>query len=968
MPDDRIVIANFTTGYETDREPFLINNDAFPVLNNAYEWRGRILRKRGISLLGRLQDDLVTQALGITDGGGAFAGNIFTIFGIDAFAPNASLVLGSIEIIIGDQIYYDPTPATGGFLRGGIITGATQANPCEITSIGHNLTTGNTVTITQVQGMIQLNGLSYTITVTGVNTFTLDGIDSTGFGAYTMGGIWRSLNAATGTINYQTGDITIQTNPVLAATAVLIDFSFYLALPVLGLEDFDIGFINQEILISFDTKLSYGFNQGTNLFYNVNFYKSTGEPFQWQGADFQQFYSANYLGVTSITDTGTNTGCLWATNGNPGFHFITIASVTVAAPDTPASVSTITTTANHNLTDDDFVFINEVPNVNATAVGSGAPPRPASTFGGINGASAQVTVLTPNSFSIPTPYTNGASPVPNGIVQYLTRATDTTGDGIRWYDGDPTVSTDFGWVNFSPPLSQYDSVNNPNPQYLVGAKIVFPFKNRLLFFNCYLRTSKSSPGNQLNASRLVYSQVGTPYYSLPLPFPLLGNLPNADAWFQNVAGKGGFLTAPIEEQVVTVDTNEDLLIVGFETRPLKLISTGDDILPFVYQTISSELGSFSTYASITLDIGTLYIGEYGIALVTSTSAQRIDLQIPDQVFEIARNANQTDRITAVRDYQKELIYFTFPLGQYSTAIEPQKVFPSRTFLYNYRENTWATMDENFTRYGTFRRTTNRTWANIGQIYPTWSVWNDPWSYGANQSFFPTIVGGNQQGFVMEKGLGTAEGRSQYIQAVSGITITSPDHNLTNNDFIFITGMLGSTELNNTVQQITVDDTDNFTVNDPSTGIYLGGGVYSRLSLPFIQTKQFPNFWGNGTGIRLGTQRFLLSANSTPKEGDEPPQITVNVYSSQNNDNASNDPAANSYLAFSNIVLTCAEPENLYSSKQDQIWHRQSSSFNGDTVQLAFTLSNDQMRDMNINQQEITLHAIVLDVYRGPVLL
>lgn len=72
----------------------------------------------------------------------------------------------------------------------GTITGATQANPCEITSVAHGLQTGAQVIIRNVGGMTQLNNATYTITVTGVNTFTLDGIDSSAFTAYTVGGYW----------------------------------------------------------------------------------------------------------------------------------------------------------------------------------------------------------------------------------------------------------------------------------------------------------------------------------------------------------------------------------------------------------------------------------------------------------------------------------------------------------------------------------------------------------------------------------------------------------------------------------------------------------------------------------------------------------------------------------------------------------------------------------------------------------
>ena len=68
------------------------------------------------------------------------------------------------------------------------ITGATQANPCQITAVAHGYTTGDTVKIEAVGGMTQLNGNTYTITNTGANTFTLNGINSTAFTAYTAGG------------------------------------------------------------------------------------------------------------------------------------------------------------------------------------------------------------------------------------------------------------------------------------------------------------------------------------------------------------------------------------------------------------------------------------------------------------------------------------------------------------------------------------------------------------------------------------------------------------------------------------------------------------------------------------------------------------------------------------------------------------------------------------------------------------
>jgi Ubiquitin-activating enzyme E1 FCCH domain len=72
----------------------------------------------------------------------------------------------------------------------GVITGSSQSNPTQITSVAHGLQTGAIVILRNIGGMVQLNNKTYTITVTGVNTFTLNGIDSTAFSAYTSGGMW----------------------------------------------------------------------------------------------------------------------------------------------------------------------------------------------------------------------------------------------------------------------------------------------------------------------------------------------------------------------------------------------------------------------------------------------------------------------------------------------------------------------------------------------------------------------------------------------------------------------------------------------------------------------------------------------------------------------------------------------------------------------------------------------------------
>ena len=79
----------------------------------------------------------------------------------------------------------------------GTVTGATRANPCVITSIGHNLQTEDRATFASLGGMTQLNGNTYIVTRLSADTFSLSSlvatIDSSAFGVWTAGGTWTHI-------------------------------------------------------------------------------------------------------------------------------------------------------------------------------------------------------------------------------------------------------------------------------------------------------------------------------------------------------------------------------------------------------------------------------------------------------------------------------------------------------------------------------------------------------------------------------------------------------------------------------------------------------------------------------------------------------------------------------------------------------------------------------------------------------
>ena len=92
------------------------------------------------------------------------------------------------------KYFYDDWPVyfTG---SSGVITGITQANPGIVTDVDHGLTDGDTVLISGVVGMTEVNGNRYVITYLTINTYSI--VDTSGFTPYVSGGTWVSGGLST---------------------------------------------------------------------------------------------------------------------------------------------------------------------------------------------------------------------------------------------------------------------------------------------------------------------------------------------------------------------------------------------------------------------------------------------------------------------------------------------------------------------------------------------------------------------------------------------------------------------------------------------------------------------------------------------------------------------------------------------------------------------------------------------------
>jgi hypothetical protein len=102
-------------------------------------------------------------------------GRAFTIRNTDAAATDQCDFLVTGGFTAYDGSVQTPGPAVTG-------TAISQASPAVVSDVAHGFVTGDRVVLSNCTGMKQLEGMTFTVTYTGANTYTLP-IDTSGFAA-----------------------------------------------------------------------------------------------------------------------------------------------------------------------------------------------------------------------------------------------------------------------------------------------------------------------------------------------------------------------------------------------------------------------------------------------------------------------------------------------------------------------------------------------------------------------------------------------------------------------------------------------------------------------------------------------------------------------------------------------------------------------------------------------------------------
>ena len=523
------------------------------------------------------------------------------------------------------------------------------------------------------------------------------------------------------------------------------------------------------------------------------------------------------------------------------------------------------------------------------------------------------------------------------------------------------------WNTFAPALS---ATHN-----LYQALIVIPYYGRLIALNTREGTTDIA-GSTNFYNRCRFAKIGDPLA--------------VNAWRTDIPGNGGFIDAPTNEAIMSCAYNKNTLIVFFENSTWELRYNGEYGLPFIWERVSSDFGSVSTFSAITFDDGVMAIGDKGIIKSTDLRTNRIDGDIPDQIFDFQNINNGPQRIQGVRDFQRELALWSFCDSINNNG---QQTFPNRVLVYNYRNNTWAIFRDNVTTFGTFQTLTGSeavTWDSTDILWDDFDVtWDDVHS----QFNFPFVASGNQQGFVHYYGYDTTPDEGSLsitgIALVSNtVRLTVKNHNLESGDIIFLEGLMFvdsgtlapvATTLNRRIFSVlevttSADEVDpdviiltewstminphnyitNFTYTpDLSTVTYIGGGTVALFPRMDIITKDFNPFQEQSKQMKLSSIDFMVDASNTAA-------ITVNLYANAQTVIAGNLPLGNKE------VETYIPSVNLYTPAfpSEYLWHRFYATLFGQFIRIQMTYDNDLMNQINTHTESFELNGIKLNVRPG----
>jgi hypothetical protein len=490
-----------------------------------------------------------------------------------------------------------------------------------------------------------------------------------------------------------------------------------------------------------------------------------------------------------------------------------------------------------------------------------------------------------------------------------------------------TAPATYAWDFF------YPQINATNPKipldiFLQSARILVPFHNRLVAFNTW--------ENENGMLR---------HYPFRARWCGLNNPLNVNSWRQDIPGQGSGLDLPVNQEIVTVQFIKDRCIVFAERSTWELVYTGNQISPFAWQQINEELGAESTFSHVPFDKISIGIGNVGIQSCNGSNVERIDIQIPDEVFSIHQADDGIERVYGIRDYFVEMVYWALP----SITQDVNFPYPNRVLTYNYRNNTWAYNDDSITVFGYIQLSTGVTWDS------TTVTWDDPipWDSGQTQPLFRLVIAGNQEGYVVQVNADDATNAPALqitnLQVVDNLLIfTVIDHNFRGGEYIYVQGVTATGNLglvNNLIFQVQQDlgspNTFNAIYSQSAAflnGEYEGGGTIARVSQINMYSKEFNFYQTEGKNAAINKVDMMVDTTDALAQQS----LAVNYYCSTSLTNLLSASITSGALLGQGNLETFPYALYPYENDSSRVWRSNYISAVGEVIQLQITMNNEQM--------------------------
>lgn len=810
------LIAKWTTDLETDLQPWLIPDDAFPEILDGFTYLGVVNKRSGYS--------------GLATGG-----------------HNGSPLTESRMI---NRITLEPVKTSGGVK----VQGNGTAGPYTF----------------QLQNTPIRRG-TVTIVAAGATNVTDNGLGA--------------LSPTSGTINYTTGAITVTFNAAIAgAVQIYATYDYHPGLPVMGEANF-YTITNVRQLIVFDTKRLNIYNPSTNRL--------------------------DYLG-----------------------HTASIAGISNAA------VAVVTTTAAHNLSSGDKVFIYAVVDAGAQTM---------ETL--VNNLEFTITVTGATTFTIPVNTAATAAWASGGIVQQI-----YTGDNSNF----------FSWTNYEDgsgnPRLIFSNNNDQIGYYAphlanpIGNYVLYPTAAAPQFF---MTDDAAAPITKLTAlkvfefkDRLVLMRTTENGTVKPKRLRISGTGTSSDD-FRTSATGAGKIDIPSQTWLTGGDFNRDDFPFFAEAGSWILKYTGNDTVPFVPDRLDASRGNQAPFAPISYLNTTKAASPRGLIATDGYQVERDDMRIPQYTVNDIDGENFELCFAGVNDVEREH-YLLHPV--------PGGTKSERILVKNYEENSYSIYRVPLSTVGEFIQSYDITWSQLTAAngYPDWAslaaaykTWDD-FTFTAGEPF---TVGGGHRGevwrFTSDEGQDNPLSIRNITVVADGtfaanVTITSDWNNYAVGDYIFISGTAGSTTLNNK-QGAIVSITDNYTFTIYVDGLsaqpaaYTSGGQVSRC-IPFsFSTKQLNPFIQQGQACRVGWVYFYVSTSGTglTDNQDNPvnAKLVVDVFT---NDNQQKTQTPIRYEVNLTNISTESGTKTWY-----KMWINQTAAFVQLRISNAQALTNVQIHAINL---------------------